>query len=353
MILFYFLLFLLVLVRLRYCRQGFYTDYLSFDTTNAVKGLFIALVFIKHITLYILNSGYVFDNSYFSRAFLFIDAQVGQWIVAMFLFYSGYGIMESIRKKGMAYVQSIPRKRILTTLINFDIAVALFAIVSLFVPNDYSIKQYLLSFTGWEAVGNSNWYIFVIMLCYLLSYVCFRIPIDHQYLNSYIHTYTKRSVICFLLLLISVVVLYYAKPAHWYNTMLCFGLGVFFSIWREHIETILKRYYWLLLSLSFIVFMILGESRYYISGFVHNVYCIVFCLLIVMLTMKFKINNTILIWAGKNLFPLYIYQRIPMIILSSICGGAFVASYPVLYTFACLLITLLFAHFYKYWAIKL
>ena len=69
--------------------------------------------------------------------------------------------------------------------------------------------------------------------------------------------------------------------------------------------------------------------------------------------MKIKVNNAALIWAGKNLFPLYIYQRVPMIILSSICGGAFVASYPVLYTFACLLITLLFAHFYKYWAVKL
>ena len=98
---------------------------------------------------------------------------------------------------------------------------------------------------------------------------------------------------------------------------------------------------------------LLGKSPYYLRGLVHNTYCVVFCLLVVMLTMKLKVNNAVLIWSGKNLFPLYIYQRIPMIILSSICGGAFVASYPVLYTFACLLITLLFAHFYKYWAVKL
>ena len=57
MVLFYFLLFLLVIARLRFSQQGFYTDYLSFDTTNAIKGIMIALVFIKHATPYILNSG--------------------------------------------------------------------------------------------------------------------------------------------------------------------------------------------------------------------------------------------------------------------------------------------------------
>lgn len=347
MVLFYFLLFLLVISRLKFSQQGFYVDNLSFDTTNAIKGIFIALVFVKHATPYILNSGYVFDNSLWSRAFLFIDAQVGQWIVAMFLFYSGYGIMESIRKRGMDYVRSIPRKRVLTTLLNFDIAVALFVVVSLFVPNDYSIKQYLLSFTGWDSVGNSNWYIFVIMLCYLIAYLCFRIRIVKT------HTYAVKAIMCMILLGISVIMLSYVKPFWWYDTMLCFGVGILYSVWRERIEVILKRYYWLILPVVLALLCLLDKSPYYLRGLVHNTYSIAFCLLVVMLTMKIKVNNAILIWSGKNLFPLYIYQRIPMIILSSICGGAFVSSYPVLYTFACLLITFLFAHFYKYWAVKL
>lgn len=347
MALFYVLRFLLVISRLTYSQQGFYADYLSFDTTNAIKGIFIALVFIKHATPYILNSGYVFDDSILSRAFLFIDAQVGQWIVAMFLFYSGYGIMESIRKKGMAYVQSIPRKRVLTTLVNFDIAVGLFAIVALLLHKDYSLKTYLLSFTGWESVGNSNWYIFVIMLCYLIAYLCFRLPIVKK------EALVTRAILCFFLLGFSVLVLSFLKPFWWYDTMLCFGVGMLYSVYRERIELILKRYYWLILPMVLVLLYLLNKSPYYLHGLVHNAYCLVFCLLVVMLTMKIKVNNAVLIWSGKNLFPLYIYQRIPMIILSSICGGAFVSSYPVLYTFSCLLITLLFAHYYKYWAVKL
>ena len=346
MIIFYILLGVLIVCRLRFQPKGFNADYLSFDTTNAIKGIFISLVFIKHATPYILNSGMCLT---ISRAFLFIDSQVGQWIVAMFLFYSGYGVMESIKKKGISYVDSIPRKRILTTLVNFNIAVALFAVIALFLHKDYSLKTYLLSFIGWESVGNSNWYIFVIMLCYLITYVCFKVNVSTEKENAYL----MRIAISSFLLVVSILVLSYLKPSWWYDTMLCFGMGMFYSVKRERIEIILKRYYWPILSVLFLLLICIGNIPYSVKGFVYNVYCIVFCLLIVMLTMKFKVKNSVLIWAGKNLFPLYIYQRVPMIILSSICGGSFVACCPVLYTLSCLLITLLFAYFYKYWAFKL
>ena len=43
---------------------------------------------------------------------------MGQLVVVMFLFYSGYGIGESYKKKGVNYVQQMPVHRILTTLLN-------------------------------------------------------------------------------------------------------------------------------------------------------------------------------------------------------------------------------------------
>ena len=345
MIIFYILLGLLVISRVRLQANNFYTDYLSFDTTNAIKGIFIALVFINHAIPYVLNSGYVFDDSFASKLFLVTNSFIGQWIVAMFLFYSGYGVMESIQKKGHDYISSLPRKRILTTLVNFDIAVALFAIVSLFTPNKYTIKDYLLSLTGWESIGNSNWYIFVIMLCYLLTYLSFR---NYKGKNIYLYAGALGCLILF-----SVPLLSFFKPSWWYDTMLCFAAGGFYSVLRKHIEPFLKRYYWPILIILVLLLLCLSKIPFSIKGLVYNAFCLVFCLLTIMLSMKLKINNAILIWAGKNLFPLYIYQRIPMIILSSICGGAFVATYPVLYTAVCLLLTLLFAYFYKYWTVKL
>lgn len=341
MILFYILLGIFILFSLRPNRKGFNVDYLSIPTTNAVKGIFILLVFIKHATPYVVNSGYVG-----SKVFNYVDTHVGQWIVAMFLFYSGYGIMESIAKKGEAYVNSIPAKRVLTVLVNFDIAVLCFIVVALILGKTYSPLHYLLSLIGWEAVGNSNWYIFVIMLCYLIAYVSFR-------KNRYIHTYIQGAVLCFILLALSVIALSFVKPNWWFDTMLCFGAGIFYSIFKEKIEGFVKRHYWSTLGVLLLILVGIHHIPLFAKGLVYNAFCIVFCGLIVTFSMRVQVNSRALIWCGQNLFPLYIYQRIPMIILAEVGGGVFISSYPVVYTFCCLVITTLLAYCYRYWAIKL
>lgn len=341
MILFYILLALLVLSSLRLNRKGFNADCLAIPTTNAVKGIFILLVFIKHATPYVVNAGYaggyVFD---------YVDTHVGQWIVAMFLFYSGYGIMESIAKKGEAYVNSIPMKRVLTVLVNFAVAVSIFAVVGAILGKTYSPMHYLLSLIGWEAVGNSNWYIFVIMLCYLIAYISFC-------KSKYIHIHVQSAILCFALLTLSVIGLSFLKPNWWYDTMLCFGAGIFYSIYREKIEGFAKRHYWITLSVLILMLVGIHHIPLYAKGLVYNAFCIVFCGLIVILSMRVQVNSKALLWCGQNLFPLYIYQRIPMIILAEVGDGAFVSSYPVVYTFCCLVITILLAYCYRYWAIKL
>ncbi len=344
MIIFYILLAVLVVSRLRFIAKGFHTDYLSFDTTNAIKGIFILLVFIKHATPYIFNSGYIYEG-WSGKVFHFIDGHVGQWIVAMFLFYSGYGIMESIAKKGQAYIAAIPRKRLLTVLINFDIAVLAFIVVGLLCGNTYTPLHYILSFTGWESVGNSNWYIFVILLCYAITYLSFS--------NTYIHTHFKKWVLCFSLLITSVIILSYLKQEYWYDTMLCFGVGMLYSILKEKLEPTIQKYYWGILGLLIILLIAVGHIPLHAKGLVYNSFHIIFCLLIITISMKVKINNKALIWCGNNLFPLYIYQRIPMIVLSTIGGGGWISTYPVLYTVACLIITLTITYLYKYWAVKL
>ncbi len=320
MIVFYVLLVILIISKAKYKHKGFYHDYHSLDTTNAVKGVFIALVFISHIRPYIHRAGYMFENTLWDRLFANTNEYLGQWIVAMFLFYSGYGVMESIKKKGVEYVASIPRKRILNTLINFDVAVAVFAVISLFTPNDYTIKNYILSFTGWESVGNSNWYIFVILLCYFITYLSFCKSIGKN------NSHTIGAITATTLLLVSMVALSFLKGSWWYDTMLCFGTGIAFSLLREHIEPVAKKYYWFILPMLMLLLIGLDNLPYRMRGAVYNTYCSTLCLLIVMLTMKIRINNSALMWAGKNLFPLYIYQRVPMILFSAI-GGGFLGSF--------------------------
>lgn len=344
---FYILIVLLVLLSLRLNSKGFNSEYLDMSTTNAVKGIFILLVFIKHVTPYILKSGYVYEG-WEGEMFRYINAHVGQWIVAMFLFYSGYGIMEAISKKGDAYIKGIPKKRILTVAINFAIAVAVFAIVGAMLGKTYTIQHYLLSLIGWQSVGNSNWYIFVIMLCYLITYISFRVPSLVGDDNHY-----GRVIRCIILLSLSVILLSFLKPSYWYDTMLCFGAGLLYSLSKEKVEGLARKHYWKVLGV--LVLLLIGTYcvPFHARGLTYNAFAIVFCLLIITLTMRCNINSRILTWCGANLFPLYIYQRIPMIILSEVGDWKLVCTYPVLYIYICLTATILIALCYRYWAVKL
>lgn len=174
MIFLYLLICLVCCVGIRYRKSGYYDTYIGKEQCNAIKGVFILCVFISHIYQYILICGYE-RSSWADLTGALVNGLMGQLIVVMFLFYSGYGVWESIKNKGEAYVNSMPRHRILNTLVNFDIAVLLYILVDLVMGCDISLSQSLLSLTGWESVGNSNWYIFCILICYALVYLTARI----------------------------------------------------------------------------------------------------------------------------------------------------------------------------------
>ena len=61
--------------------------------------------------------------------------------------------------------------------------------------------------------------------------------------------------------------------------------------------------------------------------------------------------NRFLIWLGVNLFPLYIYQRLPMLTINELCPSV-VSVYPIAFYFASFLITIIIAASYKYWRIS-
>ena len=85
---------------------------------------------------------------------------------------------------------------------------------------------------------------------------------------------------------------------------------------------------------------------------IYNAASVVFAWMIVLLTMKIRISNKILIWLGVNLFPLYIYQRIPMIALFEIDDGLFVQSNTLLYILICMICTCVLGYLFKYWRIS-
>ena len=160
--------FALVLFKSKFNFKGT-ADYLAIENTNCVKGVFILMVFLSHFNSYIELNGR-FDSIYIKFFWT-----ISQAMVTMFLFYSGYGIMEAIKKKGESYVSALPFKRVLATLFRFDVAIILFFVVGLIAKRPMSFKNVLLSLIGWDSIGNSNWYIFVILLLYSVTYIVFKL----------------------------------------------------------------------------------------------------------------------------------------------------------------------------------
>ena len=279
------ILLLLCFYGIRFGKSHAYEGYISKDRTNVIKGVFILLVFLSHIKVFINDAGYeskgIGDNVFYS-----ILGNIGQLMVVMFLFYYGYGVMESIRRKGLTYVKAMPKHRVLNTLVNFDIAVCVFLLVDILIGKEVTVWQFLLSLLTWDDIGNSNWYIFVIILCYFVTYIAARNIKDEKNL----------LVTVFITLTIAVIGLHFLKGSWWYNTIWAYPTGIFYSIFKKNIENCVNSRYLWLVSFLIIAFCLIYMIPYEATGFRTNTLSVLFALLVVMLTMRVKIYNGYLRW---------------------------------------------------------
>lgn len=330
-------------------------QYLSKDSTNAIKGICILLVFLRHGNQYIIDSGYDF-SSIWDKAFVLTDGLLGQLIVVMFLFFSGYGVICSIKRKGNEYIRKIPKHRVFSTLLNFDIAVFCFIVVALLMGKSIDLRRVILSFLCWEDVGNSNWYIFVILASYLVTWLSFsmlkRVPSGNKSLFAIILTFI-------VLLLVGFLLVRAGKSRCWYDTILVYPLGMLYGEYKDRIDLFVnKKFSYITLFVCSLSLFILSYYTLFIDktnmygtiifefGWVIRVITAIFLTLLVM--MRFKISNKFIIWLGLNLFPLYIYQRLPMILVSN-----YITCNPYLFYTLCFLITCAIVPVFKKIQVKL
>ncbi len=301
----FYLLFLVLisLIGIEFCFRKFNRDYLSKENTSCIKGIFVLIVFFSHFITYTkINT---------SKDFLMLDLRnfLGQLMVTLFLFYSGYGVYESIKSKKKDYVDRIPKNRIFKTWFHFSIAIFSFFIMNLFLNNSFYKKDILFSFTGWTSIGNSNWYIFSVLVLYLITYASFKIFDDKK-------EHKNALVLTWFLTFIVTLFLSRYKPFHYYNTLFCFPFGLTFSYQKEKIETILFNKKKFIFSLILTLFCFFTLRIYSGSNYLYyEFYSILFCMLVIELTMLVNLKSNILKWFGDHLFWFYILQRIPMIVL--------------------------------------
>lgn len=309
MLLIYMVLFAVICcIGMKFAPRGQYlTDYMSRERTTSIKGIFAVIIVFSHMKSYLDTSG-MFDSIFAKILWL-----IGQFMVTMFFFYSGYGILEAVKKRS-DYFKGFFKNRFLKTLLHFDLAVLLFFALNLALGIPMTLKKTLLSFTGWESIGNSNWFVFCTLALYLLTLLAFSIFRKSKWGAAIFTTVLTCGLI---------VALAIFKQSYWYNTLLCYPLGMFYSLLRDKIDALFAKRKWCYhVSLWLCIILTAGlpaAYSYFNIGINYQILYIImactFTLAIVLASMKISANNKILYWLGVNSFSIYILQRLPMITL--------------------------------------
>ncbi len=287
MILLWFIVALLCLYKIQFSFLGknkitdkgkIYSDYMSLKKTTSIKGIFILIVLISHISQRLNLSDFVLNKIFLKANFTWLE----QSMVVMFMFYSGFGVMMSALKKGKQYYKNIPIKRVLKVLLHFDIVMLLILIIKALMGNKFSPSQVLLSILPWD----NYWYVFAILILYLISYIAFMIGKNNKVLVL---------SISFALTIVYILAIHSVKDIWWYDTVILYPLGMLYYTVKDKIENLFKNrpfIYWICLIVSAALFCVsLFKLDYFI---VHEIKHILFGVIIVLLTMKVQIHNKIL-----------------------------------------------------------
>lgn len=303
------LLFLATIFKLKLNPIGAFTpDYLSKNNTTAINGIFVILIVFSHYEQYAdFSSG-------IDLPYLMLKEHLHQMVVATFLFFSGYGMMESIKRKGDTYVNGMWSK-FWKLLFRYDVAVCLYLLVGEILRLKHDPMRVVLAFTSWTSVGNSNWYITIVLIMYVLIFLAFKmgkIACKKHYEIVSIHLLILLCLVCVYILMKM------DMPSRYYNTQILLPLGLLYSYWKDDIDMIVMKNgvsYSIFLMLTMIIYYFSYMKRwdYGIEGY--TAWAILFTLLVVLVAMKVELRSSILMWTGKHVFSIYILQRIPMLVL--------------------------------------
>lgn len=321
--------FLLLLVLL--CIMGaeikkekeFFEDYASVEKSNAIKGIFVVLIFFSHARQY-MNL-----TDVYSKYYIDVQTYLHQTIVVPFLFFSGYGIMQSIKKRGMDYVKTIPVRRILKVLLRFAIAIS-------FVCG----FNFIYSFTSWKKVIDNNWYVYAILLAYTITFVAFTIFRKNAYIAA-------ACVTIFMIIIVYFFDKTRCRDTYYYNTILVYCLGIWFALLKGLFDKACMKneFTWLVMIAILGMIYYVAHKNWLQSIWCYEIWACLFMLLILVFSMKISINNGILQFFGKHIFSIYILQRIPMDFINIHYD---VVKIPYIFLITSLIATLIIAVIFDY-----
>ncbi len=221
-------------------------------------------VVLHHVTQEITGYGVVYKGP------ITIFNSIGILFTSLFFFFSGYGLISSVRTKE-AYLKTFLRKRLPTILVPFWVANIIAVLVRIFymqIPMEIKdIIQYVL---GLVLINGNGWYIVEIFFLYMAFYLIFKMC-------------KNQKLALVLLSIVSVIPIviglrsghdtstmgnHWFKGEWWYNSTIVFVMGLLVAHFKDKVITFAKRYYRvLMIATSFLL-----VAMYMIEEYVRSVY---------------------------------------------------------------------------------
>ena len=218
----------------RFCREGYFADYLSVNNTRAVRGILALLVMLHHIYQELGPEAGMLH---------LLLSNMGVPCVILFLFFSGYGLQKSFETKP-GYGKTLLKRRIPAILVPFLVLIPLYWLVYWVIGTPWSAAQVLKSLVSGSPIVRYGWYTQCQILLYLVFALC--APV-----------FAPRSMpvgVLILTLGLALGLMLLGYGPYWYYSIPAFPAGLFWAAWEDRLLPRMDRKYWLWLVLSFLSF---------------------------------------------------------------------------------------------------
>ena len=196
--------------------------HISIETSNKIKFCCAILIVLHHyFQFFFTSTGYSAEHTFL---FLIIQ-QLGYTGVAVFFFLSGYGLMESEKRRHLTLKEFISRRF-------FKIYFPYLLVTSLWLPVLYSVVKSnenpgitnIIYNLLWNGEDNVLWFIKILLLLYIMFYVYTSI---HRKDNHY----AKAALIAMTIM--CCIIAYYTIGYYSYISVPIFTLGIIYSIYQD------------------------------------------------------------------------------------------------------------------------
>lgn len=272
--------------------------YLSMNTTKCYKGLLAIIIVFHHLSIR-THSGIAF------RLFTFVGCPA----VAVFFFFSGYGLQKSYITKAEQYCNGFLKKRLSAILLPYVVITFLYWIMYYLTGKFYTFRNIIDRLLSGKPIVSFSWYVITILLFYIFFWILMKLC------NTNYFAMIIGGSVWYMLYAISCIIMGY--DSLWYNTAHLLILGMIWAIKEKEILSAINKYQvfiplcWLTFVLLFIIKIFL-ERYTSVNGIVSLLTVLdllnyaVFAVCILGFSMKVRINNKILLFLGEISFEIYL-----------------------------------------------